>query len=176
MNDREVPGLEIRIAGPDDAGILAQMVAELAEFERLGDVNNSTEETLRAELSAPDRVLEAVVATVDGAPVGMATVFHTYSTFAAKRGVYLEDLYVVHDWRHRGVGTAILRYVARRAIDQGFGRMEWTTLLWNTDAIEFYEALGATPNEAWTTYRLSGAGLARLADADRAAARGDTAS
>lgn len=163
MNDFHNGTLSIRMAGPDDAAVLAEMVGELAEYERLGDINRSTAETLRAELSAPDRALQACIASRHGEPAGMATFFTTYSTFAAKRGLYLEDLYVKQAHRHSGIGTCLLRYVARYARARDCGRMEWTTLLWNTVAIEFYEALGATPNDAWTTYRLIGDSLQRLA-------------
>ncbi|MDA3962267.1 MAG: GNAT family N-acetyltransferase [Planctomycetota bacterium] len=165
MNDFKAGSLTIRMAGPDDAAVLAEMIGELAEYERLGDINRSTEETLRAELSAPDSVLQACIAFEGETPVGMATFFTTYSTFAAKRGLYLEDLFVQQDGRHHGYGTELLRYVARYAVERDCGRMEWTTLLWNTVAIEFYEALGATPNDAWTTYRLIGDSLKRLASA-----------
>ena len=173
MQDFTAGDLTIRMAGPDDAEVLAGMVGELAEYERLGDINRSTAETLRAELSAPDGVLEACLALHQGQPAGMATFFTTYSTFAAKRGLYLEDIFVKPAFRHKGYGTHLLQFVARIAVARDCGRMEWTTLLWNTDAIEFYEARGATPNDAWTTYRLIGDSLKRMAklDADEPAAR-----
>ena len=163
MHEYTAGALTIRMADPGDAEALAGMVCELAEYERLGDINRSTVESLRAELSAPDRVLDACIALESGRPVGMATFFTTYSTFAAKRGLYLEDLFVKPEHRHKGYGTQLLRFVARIAVARDCGRMEWTTLLWNTDAIEFYEALGATPNDAWTTYRLIGDSLQRMA-------------
>jgi GNAT superfamily N-acetyltransferase len=157
------PDLTVRLATADDAPILAQLVGELAAYERREDENRCTPEALRAEMTAGDRVLEAVLAFVGSEPVGMAGFFQTYSTFAARRGLYLEDLYVREAWRHRGVGAAILRQVAQVALGRDLGRVEWTTLIWNTAAIEFYEALGATPNAAWTTYRLTGAWLQKVA-------------
>lgn len=158
------PHLILREATVDDAEVLSRLVAELAAYEDLSADNRCTVEAIRDELGRGDRALEAVLAEIDGEVVGMATFFQTYSTFAAKRGLYLEDIYVVAEHRHKGVGTAILRHVVRLARERGYGRVEWTTLLWNTPAIEFYETLGATPNDAWTTYRLSGEWMERLAE------------
>lgn len=155
--------LELRPAKPEDAEVLASMVEQLAKYENLAADNHCTAEALREELSNPQRALEAIIAWSGDEAIGMATFFQTYSTFAARRGLYLEDIFVSAEHRHTGVGTKILRYVARLARDRGYGRMEWTTLLWNTPSIEFYESLGAKPNDAWTTYRLSGEWMDRLA-------------
>jgi GNAT superfamily N-acetyltransferase len=155
------PGLQIRLATAADADVLAGMVAAFAAYERLP--NQSTPADLRRELSATDRVIEAPIAFVDGRPAGFAVVFQSYSTFAGRRGIYLEDVYVGEEFRNQGIATALLRYIARMAVDRGAGRVEFTVLLWNTVAIEFFETLGATPNAAWTTYRLSGTWLAKLA-------------
>ena len=137
--------LELHTASPDDAETLAAMVQQLAEYENLTADNHCTAEALRKELSHSDRALEAIIAWQGDEAVGMATFFQTYSTFAARRGLYLEDIFVVERHRHRGIGTEILKHVARLARDRGYGRVEWTTLLWNTPTIEFYESLGATP-------------------------------
>jgi GNAT superfamily N-acetyltransferase len=158
---KDVPGLVARMATVADAETLNAMIADFAAFERLP--NNSTVETLRAELSRPDRVIETVLAFLDGQPVGMAVFFQSYSTFAAKRGLYLEDIYVKEEFRNRGIATAILRFIAKTAVDRHYGRVDFTVLLWNTVAIEFFETLGATPTSAWTTYRLSGEWLQKLA-------------
>jgi len=153
--------LDIRLAGPDDAAVLATMLRDFADFERLP--NASTEEALREELGTPNAILQAIIVRIDGQPAGFATFFQTYSTFVARRGLYLEDIFVLEAYRNRGVATGLLRYLARIAVDRKIGRVEFTVLLWNNIAIEFFEGLGATPNSAWTTYRLSGEWLEKLA-------------
>lgn len=161
MVKKAVPGLTLRSATAGDAEVLNEMIAAFAAYERLP--NASTIDSLRHELSRPDRVFEAVIAFLDGRAVGFAVFFHTYSTFIARRGLYLEDIYVREEFRNKGVATALLRHIARIAVERDLGRVEFTVLLWNTVAIEFFETLGATPNSAWTTYRLSGEWLQRLA-------------
>ena len=164
MVKKDVPGLEVRIAGPEDAELLNGMIAEFANFERLP--NNSTVESLRHELTRVDRVIEPVIALLEGKPVGFAVFFQSYSTFAARRGLYLEDIYVKDGYRNKGIATSILRFIAKTAVDRKYARVDFTVLLWNTVAIEFFETLGATPTSAWTTYRLSGEWLQRLASND----------
>lgn len=149
------------MATPEDASVLNDMIGAFAAYERLP--NQSTAEALRAEFARPDRVVEAVLAFLDGVPSGFAVFFQTYSTFIAKRGIYLEDIYVKEECRNRGIATSLLRFIARTAIERQYGRVEFTVLLWNTIAIEFFETLGATPTSAWTTYRLSGEWLQKLA-------------
>lgn len=158
---QDVSGLVVRLATADDATILNEMIAAFAAYERLP--NHSTPDALRHELSRPDRVIEALIAFYDGKPVGFAVFFPTYSTFVAKRGLYLEDIYVKEEFRNRGVATGLLKSLARIAVERDYGRVEFTVLLWNTVAIEFFETLGATPTSAWTTYRLTGEWLQKLA-------------
>lgn len=164
MNDGVDLDVRIRLVTAEDAAVLDRLVHELARYENLEDDNHCTAEALADELASPEHALEAMIAEIGDEAVGMATFFQTYSTFAARRGIYLEDIYVREAWRQRGIGTQILRAVARLAVERDYGRVEWTTLLWNTPAIEFYESLGATPNDAWTTYRLSGEWLRRCAE------------
>jgi GNAT superfamily N-acetyltransferase len=159
---KEVSGLEIRMAGVGDAIALSEMIRDFAAFERLP--NAATADSVRTELSCQDRVMNAVIALLDGKPVGFATFFQTYSTFAARRGLYLEDIYVREGARNRGIATEILRFIAKHAIECHFARVEFTVLLWNNIAIEFFETLGATPNSAWTSYRLTGEWLEKLAN------------
>ncbi len=164
MVKKEVPGLIVRMATVQDAEVLNDMIGAFAAFERLP--NHSTVETLRHELSRSDRVIETAIAFLDGVPVGMSVFFQTYSTFAARRGMYLEDIYVKEEYRNRGIATAVLKFIARTAVERNYARVDFTVLLWNTVAIEFFETLGATPTSAWTTYRLSGEWLSRLATAE----------
>ncbi len=159
--NKDVPGLIVRLATVEDATVLNEMIAAFAAYERLP--NHSTAESLHNELSRPDRVIEALMAFLDGKPVGFAVFFPTYSTFVAKRGIYLEDVYVKEEYRNRGVATGLLKTLAKIAVERDYGRVEFTVLLWNTVAIEFFETLGATPTSAWTTYRLTGEWLQRLA-------------
>ncbi len=158
---KAVPGLTLRMATADDAEVLNDMISAFASYERLPNASNVA--SLRTELSRPDRVFEAVIAFLDGKAVGFAVFFHTYATFIAKRGLYLEDIYVREEYRNKGVATALLKHIAKVAVERNLGRVEFTVLLWNTVAIEFFETLGATPNSAWTTYRLSGEWLQKLA-------------
>ncbi len=161
MEVRDPSNLTLRMATADDAATLNDMVGAFAAYERLP--NHSTAESLHAELARPDRVMEAVLAFLGTTPVGFAVFFQTYSTFIARRGLYLEDIYVKEEYRNLGVGTALLRFIARIAVERNFGRVDFTVLLWNTVAIEFFEKLGATPTSAWTTYRLSGEWLQKQA-------------
>lgn len=161
MAPKDVQGLTLRMATAEDATLLNDMIGAFAAYERLP--NQSTVEALKAEFSRPDKVVEAVLALLDGQPVGFVVFFQTYSTFIARRGLYLEDIYVKEEFRNRGVASALLRHIARIAVERNYGRVEFTVLLWNTVAIEFFEKLGATPTSAWTTYRLSGEWLQRLA-------------
>jgi GNAT superfamily N-acetyltransferase len=149
------------MATPEDAGVLSGMIADFAAYERLP--NHSTPEALHRELSATQPVIEPVLAFYQGKPAGFAVFFQSYSTFAGRRGLYLEDIYVGEAFRNHGIATALLKYIAKVAVERDYGRVEFTVLLWNTVAIEFFETLGATPNAAWTTYRLSGEWLQKLA-------------
>jgi GNAT superfamily N-acetyltransferase len=156
---------EVRIeaATVGDVPLLLSLVRGLAEYERMSDDVVATDTRLRDTLFGSRPSAEAVIARVDGAAVGFALWFHNYSTFLAQPGLYLEDLFVLPDWRGRGVGTALLGHLARVAVERGCGRMEWSVLNWNEPAIGFYRGLGARPMDDWTVYRLAGDNLRRLA-------------
>ena len=156
--------VDIRIAQGEDAPALTRMISLLAEYEQAADLNHATEEIIHRELVDPEGVLEGAIALKGDEYVGMATWFETFSTFVGKRGIYLEDIYVMEDHRHQGIGSALLRFVAKVAVARDCARVEWNTLLWNSSAMEFYESLGARPNDAWTTFRLSGEWLRRQAE------------
>ena len=154
--------LRIRGAEPDDVPVIADLIRKLAIFEKLEDQVVTTDELLRSGLFGQRPYAEAVIAEEDGQPIGFALFFHTFSTFLARPGLYLEDLFVLADHRGRGVGRALLAHLAHLAVERGCGRLEWAVLNWNLEAVRFYERLGAKPNSEWTVYRLTGEALSAL--------------
>ena len=155
-------GLTITIATERDVPLILGFIKALAEYERMADSVVATEDGLRATLFGPRPYAECVIARWNGEPAGFALFFHNYSTFLARPGVYLEDLFVKPELRGKGVGRALLQYLAKVAVDRGCGRLEWSVLDWNEPAIGFYKSLGAEPLEEWTIFRLKGEALARL--------------
>jgi len=154
--------VDIRSAEPKDVPVVAELIWQLARFEKLESEVVLTEELLMAGLFGPRPYAEAVLAEEHGEPIGFALFFHTFSTFLARPGLYLEDLFVLPEHRGRGVGRSLLAHLARLAIERGCGRLEWAVLNWNKEAIRFYERLGARPNSEWTVYRLAGESLQSL--------------
>jgi GNAT superfamily N-acetyltransferase len=155
--------LSLRFATADDAGLLLDFIRQLAEFEKLRHEVVADEAALCESLFGERRVAEVILAFWDDEPAGFALFFHNYSTFLARAGLYLEDLFVVPALRGRGIGQILLRTLARIAVKRGCGRFEWSVLDWNVDAIRFYERLGAKPMTGWTTYRVTGEALDELA-------------
>lgn len=155
--------LEITAATESDVPQILAFIAALAEYERLADKVVATEEDLRRSLFGPKPFAECVIARWKGEPAGFALFFHNFSTFLARPGLYLEDLFVREEFRGKGVGRALLQYLAKLAVDRQCGRLEWSVLDWNKPAIGFYEALGAEPMDEWTIFRLRGDALSRLA-------------
>jgi GNAT superfamily N-acetyltransferase len=154
---------EIAAATTDDVPALLGLIRELAHYEKLADQVHATEESLRRDLFGARQFAEVLLAFVSGKAVGYTLFFYSYSTFLAKPGIYLEDLYVQPAARGSGIGKALLRQVARVAIEGGCGRLEFAVLDWNQPSIEFYKRLGAAPLGDWTTYRLTEGGIAQLA-------------
>jgi len=155
----------IRPASVADAGIILRFIRELADYEKALHEVAATEETVAASLFGEGSVSRALICeTETGEPAGSAVFFNTYSTWQAKNGLYLEDLYVTPDHRGSGVGKMLLRALARIALDEGCGRFEWSVLDWNTPAIRVYDAIGAEPHGEWIRYRLSGEKLKRFAE------------
>lgn len=154
--------LVIREATAEDAAAVMSLVRELAEFERLSHEVVGDEAMMREALASGHSA--ALLAEQDGAPIGLALYFHNFSTFLARRGIYLEDLYVKPEFRKLGVGRALLRRLARLAVERGCGRFEWAVLDWNVDALRFYESLGARPIKEWIICRLTGEPLRALAN------------
>ena len=153
----------IRPATPEDIPAIARLIRALAEYEKLLDAAVATDDQLREHLFGPTPAAEVLMAEADNRAVGFALYFRTFSTFVGKPGLYLEDLFVEPEYRGRGFGKALLAALARIAVSRGYGRLEWAVLDWNAPSIRFYESLGAKPNSEWTTYRLAGDTLTKLA-------------
>ncbi|MHA6723559.1 GNAT family N-acetyltransferase [Sphingomonas sp. RS2018] len=153
----------IRPAVPTDVATIMRFVRDLADYERAADKVVATEALLTDALFADQPAAYAVIAEIDGAPVGMALYFFNFSTWTGWRGLYLEDLYVTPEARGAGVGSALLTHLAGIAVERGCTRFEWAVLDWNAPAIAFYLSKGAEPMNEWRTYRVSGDALARLA-------------
>lgn len=153
--------LSIRPATVNDVPLILTFIQGLAQYENLTDEVTATEERLRATLfPAHDRAAaECILAFNDETPAGFALFFTNYSTFLAKPGLYLEDLFVVPDLRGRGIGKALLLHLAKLANQRNCGRMEWTVLDWNAPAIAFYESIGARRLREWQICRLTGSAL-----------------
>jgi GNAT superfamily N-acetyltransferase len=158
------PGFLIRPARPEDAELLVTLVRELAVYENLEQHALATADAFRGHLFGPNPAAEAAVAEVGGEPAGFALWFATFSTFRGQAGLYLEDIFVRPAYRGRGIGKALLATAARRAVERGCGRMEWSVLDWNAPAIGFYRSLGARPMDEWTVYRIDDEPLKRLAE------------
>ena len=146
----------IRDAAPGDVAVILRFITELAEYEKAVHEVEATEETLTTSLFGPEAVTGAVILEADGRPAGFAIWFYSYSTWQARNGLYLEDLYVSPEFRGAGGGKALLRHLAGIAVARGCGRFEWSVLDWNEPAIKVYDAIGAKPQTEWIRYRLAG--------------------
>jgi GNAT superfamily N-acetyltransferase len=154
----------IRPATPGDLPLILRFIRGLATYEKLLPEVEATEEKLGATLFGPRPAAECVLAFTDeNSPAGFAIFFTNYSTFLARPGLYLEDLYVEPEFRGCGIGKALLLHLAGLANQRGCGRMEWSVLDWNQPAIDFYESIGAERKTEWTICRLTGPGLAQYA-------------
>lgn len=159
------PGSEtylLRAATPADVPAILRCIRGLAEYERLAHECMATEALLHATLFGASPAAEVVLALQGDETAGFALWFRSYSTFLARPGIYLEDLFVFPEHRGHGLGRRLLAHLAGIAVEQGYGRVEWSVLDWNADAIRFYASLGAVAMDDWTTYRLAGASLAAL--------------
>lgn len=156
--------LTIRSARAEDAPLIFQFVNELAEFEKLSHEVVATEEDIRKTMFGQTPRAFCVIAEWEGKPAGFALFYYNYSTFLAKNGLYLEDLYVREEMRGYGIGKALLAHLAAKAKKEDCGRLEWWVLDWNKASIDFYESLGAQAMKEWTVYRLSDGALNRMAE------------
>jgi GNAT superfamily N-acetyltransferase len=156
--------LTIRPAAPADIPLIASMVRELAEYEKLADQVVATEADFTRELFGPSARAHALIVEHDGRPAGFALYFYNFSTFLGRRGIYVEDVFVRPEFRRNGYGRKIFKYLAKKALSEGCGRMEWWVLDWNQPAINFYRGLGAVPMGEWTVQRLTGDALKTFAE------------
>lgn len=154
----------IRQANPKDVPQILQFIRDLAVFEKLENEVVATESLLSDYLFGEKKVASVIIGELAGQAVGMALYFYSFSTFLARPGVYLEDLYIKPEFRSRGFGAAMIRQLVRIAVAENCGRLEWSVLNWNERAIKFYRSLGAELLDGWTTCRLSGNKLRALAD------------
>jgi GNAT superfamily N-acetyltransferase len=154
---------QIRNGTERDIPLILQMIKGLAEYEKLSDQVVATEDGLRESLFGAHPAAEVVIGYAGDEPAGFALFFHNYSTFLGQRGLYLEDLFVIPEWRGKGLGRQLLAHLARIAVERGCGRMEWSVLDWNDQAMRVYRGIGATPLDDWTICRITGDALHRLA-------------
>ena len=152
----------IRPAEPGEERLILEMIRELADYEKLLHEVTATEEDIRKSLFTEKRTAEALLVHVGEKPAGFAIFFHNYSTFLGKNGLYLEDVFVRPEFRHGGIGKAILKHLAGIAKERGCGRFEWAVLDWNEPAIRFYRSMEAQPQNDWTVYRLDRTGIESL--------------
>ena len=154
---------EIRYATENDAALILSFIRGIAEYEKMLDEVVATEELLQEWIFEKQKA-EVIFAVEDGVEVGFALFFHNFSTFVGRAGLYLEDIFVKMEHRGKGYGKALLKELARIAVERGCGRMEWVCLDWNQPSIDFYRSLGAVPMDEWTIYRVAGDTLKALAE------------
>ncbi len=155
--------ISIRPANRDDVALILDLIRGLADYEKLAHECVATEASLLQTLFGERPAAEVVIADADGQTAGFALFFSNYSTFLARPGMYLEDIFVYPELRGRGIGLRLIQHLAQIAVARGYGRFEWSVLDWNTPAITFYRSLGAVPMDGWTVQRVSGDALLRLA-------------
>jgi len=154
--------VKFRYAEPADVSLILQFIRDLAEYEKMLDDVIATEELLKEWIFEKEKA-EVIFVMEDDVEVGFALFFHNFSTFLGRAGIYLEDLYVKPEYRHKGYGKALLKKLAQTAVERGCGRLEWSCLDWNKSSIDFYLSMGAVPMDEWTVYRLTGETLEKVA-------------
>ena len=155
----------IRPARPDEAGLVLAFIKKIAEYEKCSDEVVADEDTIRHSLFV-EHSAEVVFGEENGTVVGFALFFHNFSTFVGRKGLYLEDLFILPEKRGRGYGTALLKYLADLAVKRNCGRMEWICLDWNENALSLYRSIGAIPMDEWTVQRLTEPALKSFSSQD----------
>lgn len=158
-----IAGLQLRLATAADVPQILKFIQALADYEKLADQVVATEQKLQQTLFGDKAFAEVVLAEFQGQPAGFALFFHNYSTFLAKPGLYLEDLFVDPSLRGKGIGKALITYLATLAVVRDCGRLEWSVLDWNQPAIDFYQSLGAVMLHDWRINRVTGDTLMKMA-------------
>ena len=155
--------MTIRFATENDCALILHFIRDLAEYEKMADQVVASEELLREWIFEKQKA-EVLFVCEEGKELGFALFFHNFSTFLGRAGIYLEDLFVLQEYRGKGYGKAMLKKLAQIAVECGCGRLEWSCLDWNSPSIDFYRSLGAIPMDDWTTYRLTSETLKKLSD------------
>ncbi len=155
--------MTFRFAAESDCALILDLIRQLAEYERMSDQVTATEELLREWIFEKGKA-EVLFVCEGGREVGFALFFHNFSTFLGKAGIWLEDLFVLPEFRGRGLGKALLKALAQITVSRGCGRLEWSCLDWNRPSIGFYLSMGALPMDDWRTYRLTGETLKAMAE------------
>jgi len=158
----KIIGLTLRFAAIDDVPVILELIKELADYEELSHEVIATEEKLKESLFGEHPVAEVIIADYFTKPVGFSLFFHNFSTFLGQPGIYIEDIYIKPEHRSMGIGRTILVYLAQLAMERGCGRIEWSVLDWNINALNFYKELGAKAMDGWTVFRLTGKTLSSL--------------
>ena len=149
-----MPTFNIRPAQPNEAGLILEFIKKLAEYEKCSDEVVADEATIYHSIFV-EKAAEVVFAEEDGVVIGFALFFHNFSTFVGRKGLYLEDLFIIPEKRGLGYGKAILKYLANIAVERNCGRMEWICLDWNAPSLAFYRSIGAFPLDEWTVQRMT---------------------
>lgn len=160
----KIDNLSFRFAGEKDIPLILSLIKELAVYEKMPDQVSASEESLKKSLFGDKKYAEVIIPEYKKTPVGYAIFFHNFSTFEGKPGLYLEDIYVKPEYRGKGIGKALLSYLAKIALERGCARFEWVVLDWNEPSIQFYKSLGAKPQDEWIIYRMEDGAMTKLAE------------
>ncbi|MDG2089810.1 MAG: GNAT family N-acetyltransferase [Gammaproteobacteria bacterium] len=155
--------MQVRVANSEDSEIIFALIKELAIYEKAEHEVLTSVAEIKETLFGENSKTSALIAELDGKIAAYAVYFYNYSTWLGKNGIYLEDVYVTPEYRKLGIGKALLKHIATIAVGEGCGRVEWSVLDWNTPAIDFYKSIGASVQDEWTVYRLSGEKLLNFA-------------
>ena len=156
--------IEIRQATVEDSALILRFITELAAYEKAENEVLATQLDIKNSLFGSDSTTSTLICNINNEPVGLAVYFFNYSTWLGKHGLYLEDLYISPESRGGGAGKALLKHLAKIALSKNCGRFEWSVLDWNEPAIQFYQSIGAKPQDGWVGYRLTGDALKELAN------------